>query len=102
MTIRKKRRLRRLVALAAAGKMTPEHYLSLPKEIQNQLLPVLTRAGSQERPTAADRREYRKTANEIANSVSWGLFTAELQQLGLGCLVILIIAGAVVVFILAH
>jgi hypothetical protein len=83
--------IQELVALAATGKLTPEQWMALPPQLQQQLLPLLMQQQSRRSP-----EELRKVANQIAKGASWGLFTAEMQQLGI---VLLWMFGGLVFFI---
>lgn len=86
--------IRELVTLAAAGKLTPEQWMELPPELQEQLMPFLMRR---------DPKEIRRIANEIAKGASWGLFTTGLQQMALLYLGLIVFAilFLIVVFLLA-
>lgn len=84
-----------LIGLAASGKMTPEQWMKLPPELQAQLLPLLIH-----RETRRSPREVREICKEAANGVSWGLFTASMQQAAIVlCWLFLIAAFFVVIFV---
>jgi hypothetical protein len=80
-----------LVGLAISGKLTAEQWLQLPLPLQQQLLPFLIQQQARRSP-----RELREISNQIAKGASWGLFTAEMQQLAAVLLGLVVIAAVLV------